>query len=220
MPCNRPLKVRLVCSGLVSATPGESRPRNSSQQKLAMLGRAKKKDAQDGGDKVKAVTGDHPRVRIIRPGNQHPMGTAITFEEGVAKLDKHQQAELERLGEEIRGKPQKIEIRGHSTQRPLSTQRGYKKNWELAFQRCQNTMRFLVHQVNIDARRVRVSVAGPHEPLTIEPDEKHLNPRVEVFLLDETVGDLAGSRAEQARRFADGVGETESANAPTTKSQG
>ena len=81
-------------------------------------------------------------------------------------------------------------------------------------------MRFLVDQVKIDARRVRVSVAGPHEPLTIEPDEKHLNSRVEVFLLDETVGDLAGSKAEQARRFADRMGEAESADAPATKSQG
>ena len=51
-----------------SLSPGPARPRNSEVAKLATEGRAKRLDTHRGGDKVRAMTGDNPRVRSIRPG--------------------------------------------------------------------------------------------------------------------------------------------------------
>ena len=105
-------------NSVVSLLPGKVRPRNSSLDKMATMGRAQRFDTHRGGDKTPAPVGDHPRVRIIRPGSKTAVGTMITFEEGSAELIESIKRDLQREAREIKGKPQKIDIRGHTSRRP------------------------------------------------------------------------------------------------------
>lgn len=187
----------------VSLIPGDLRPRNSRLAKIASMGRAKRLDTMRGGDKAQAPAGDHPRVVIVRPGTKTGIGTVIYFEEGTAELTDEHRAVLSQQGDVMQGKSQKIDVRGHTSHKPVASDRGLRDNWDLAYQRSRNVMQYLIQDLDIDVRRIRMSVAGPYEPAHIGTDERKLrqNPRVEVYMLDEVISDTVGTREEQQKRF-------------------
>ena len=186
-----------------SLLPGDLRPRNSALQRLSTMGRAKRKDTTKGGDKVQAPTGDHPRVQIVRPGTMTAIGTVIYFAEDSAEINDQHREILSQQAVVIQGKPQRIEVRGHTSHKPVQVDGGMRDHWDLAFERTRNVVRYLVEELEIEAGRLRMSVAGPNEPAHIGTDrDKSLqNSRVEVYLLDEVVTDLIGTKEEQQQRF-------------------
>lgn len=190
-------------SSQVNLIPGDLRPRNSALSKIATMGRAKRLDTMRGGDKVQAPVGDHPRVVIVRPGTKTGIGTVIYFDEGTAEVNEEHRNVLSQQADVMQGKSQKIEVRGHTSHKPVAAGSGLRDNWDLAYQRSRNVMQYLIQDLNIDARRIRMSVAGPHEPAHIGTDEKKLlqNPRVEVYMLDEVISDSVGTQEEQQERF-------------------
>ncbi len=190
---------------LSSMIPGRSKPRNSKIARLATAGRAKRLDTLRGGDKIEAPVGDFPRVRIVRPGSQTTIGSVIFFAPDEVELGEAQKAELARTVAPMIGKPQIIEVRGHTTPRPPAPGSPYKDNWELAYARSRAVFQYLTEKLEIDPHRIRLSVAGPNEPLSIEPDveKQKLNARVEVFMLDETIQQFIGTKEEQEKRFTE-----------------
>jgi chemotaxis protein MotB len=178
-----------------SFVPGNAKPRNSSMPKLASLGRAQRLNTANGGDKAEAPTGDYPRVRIVRPGTTTTVGTVVYFDEHSAELSEAARLDVQTQAAVLEGKPQKIEVRGHTSLRPVNSTSEYTDNWELAYRRCRNTMQYLVDDLGFDPKRIRMSVAGANEPVYLGTDAKLLkqNPRVEVFILDEVVDDLMGT---------------------------
>ena len=181
-------------STLRSFVPGSSRPRNSLASKVASMGRSRKYDTHRGGDRAKAPVGDDPRVKTIRQGRRTSVGTVITFPEGTDDINDAEQDDLRVQAKVFRGKPQRIEIRGHTSWKPPMSPGDH---WDLAYHRCRKVLQILVNQ-GIDPRRMRLSVAGPHEPAYLGADQEKvgLNPRVEVFLLDEQVSDSVGSTSK------------------------
>ena len=119
-------------ASMMSMAPGRAKPRNSNVRRLATMGRAKRAHTMKGGDKVRAPVGDHPRVRMIRPGDQIAMGGAVYFEEGVAKLTAENKRQLQIAARQIGGKPQKVEVRGHTSRKPSPEEAPYRDNWDLA----------------------------------------------------------------------------------------
>jgi chemotaxis protein MotB len=193
-------------STMMSFAPGTLIPRNSSVAELATDGRARRLNVTQGGDQAKAPVGDNPSVRIVRMGEKTNFGGVIFFEEASAELTDRAKADLQVVADSIHGKPQKIELRGHTSQRPLPPDAPYRTLWDLAYQRSWNTMRYFVDQLGFDEQRFRISIAGPNEPVHIaaDPTSQRDNPRVEILMLDEVVSDLMGTKEEQNQRFTDG----------------
>jgi chemotaxis protein MotB len=179
--------------------------RQAAVAKGAGQGRAKRKEVMQGGDKQPSVGGEHPRVRMIRPGTQTAVGTVVFFEEGSDQLSEAARAEVKTQAALFAGKPQCIEVRGHTSLRAIERGSKYDDNWELAYQRSRNVMRYLVDEMHIDAQRVRISVAGPNEPmhLGVDPAKMRENPRVELYLLEEVISDYTGTPEERQQRFTD-----------------
>ncbi len=190
-------------TSVVSMIPGPTSPRSSPVEKLAAMGRARRVDTMQGGDRVRAPVGEHPRVRTIRSADQQTLGCEIVFPEGHWELSEANRRILRAAAQEIGGKPQKIEVRGHTSARPLPEDSPFRNHWDLAYARCVATMDYLV-TLGIDPRRLRISVAADTEPKHIGPDPllRRQNPRVEVFLLDELVEDLEGTADEREQRFS------------------
>ncbi len=186
-----------------SVVPGNAKPRNSALAKIAASGRARKFDIMDGGNKVHAPTGDHTMVRILRQGERTAIGTVIFFSEDAVALNDEQRRDLELVASQLIGKPQIIEIRGHTSMRPAERFTPYADNWELAYQRCRAAMTYLVEELGIEPQRIRLSLAGPNEPLHLGTDPAKLqqNPRVEIFLTDEVAEDRVGSESERRERY-------------------
>lgn len=179
----------------VSMAPGDSRPRSSAFRVMATTGRAKHKDLASGGVPEKAPVGEEQHVRIIRPGRQTAVGTVVFFAAGTNQLDGAATAALASLAEQLRGKPQKIEVRGHTTPEIAARAIHATDPMDAAYARCGMVMRYLVDEHEIEAERFRLSTAGNHEPMYSEggPEQASKNSRVEVFLLDETPEDLRGT---------------------------
>lgn len=191
-------------TSVVSMVPGPTSPRNSPVEKLASMGRARRVDTMRGGDRVRAPVGEHPRVRAIRTADQRTLGCELVFPEGKWELSEANQRILRATAQEIGGKPQKIEIRGHTSTRPLPEDSPFRTHWDLAYARCVVAMGSL-EKLGIDPKRIRISVAADKEPKHIGPDPllRKQNPRVEVFLLDELVKDLEGTADEREERYSE-----------------
>jgi len=194
-------------TSILSFIPGHSSPRNSALAKLASMGRSRRFDIMRGGDKVKAPVGDHPRVRVIRQGDSTAQGAVIYFPEGDARLSVENRHVLRATAEVIGGKPQKIEIRGHTSNKPLPERSPYDSHWDLAYARSRVVADALI-ELGIDPKRLRLSVAADHEPKHIEADPllQRENPRVEIFMLTELAEDLEGTAEEKQQRVTTGPG--------------
>lgn len=190
---------------LESVSPGDHKTRTSEFRVLSTMGRAKKKDTHKGGAPTEAPVGENDRVRIVRPGGNTAIGTVIFFEDGELELNDDARAALDEQIKLLQGKPQKIEVRGHTAQQ-LATQAGNPLDaMDLGYRRCRNVMLYLTQQHGIPAERIRLSTPGAGEPmyLSSDPDKTRLNPRVEVFLLEETVDQLIGTAQERTDQIID-----------------
>lgn len=186
-----------------SVTPGDHRSRSNQFSMLSTASRAKKKDTHKGGVPTKAPVGEEERVRIIRPGGNTAIGTVVFFESGTYELSEDAQSALDKEVEQLTGKPQKIEIRGHTAQQLAAQGANPMDAMDLAYRRCRSVMTYLVEKHSFPTERIRCAPAGASEPmyLSSDPDKMRLNPRVEVFLLEETVDDLVGTAEERSKKF-------------------
>jgi chemotaxis protein MotB len=147
-------------------------------------------------------TGRKPSLFVLHDGNRSNMGTVVSFEEDSAELSGVGQARLAELAPQLTGKPNKIEVRGHATRRPLPPGSPFQDAWQLSYARCQATMKFL-EQRGVEPERFRLSQGGPFEPLTLDlaTDWHAKNSRVEVYVLGEFVEDSVGTRQQRSERF-------------------
>ncbi len=182
-----------------SVSPGDHKSRTSEFRVLSTMGRAKKKDTHNGGVDTKAPVGEEERVRIVRPGGNTAIGTVVFFYDGTLELSDDAKAALDEQSKLLSGKPQKIEVRGHTAQQLATHGAAPLDSMDLAYRRCRNVMLYLTEVHGIAPERIRLSSAGAWEPmfLSSDPDKTRMNPRVEVFLLEETVDQLIGTVQER-----------------------
>lgn len=127
-----------------------------------------------------------PTSGVIPSGRQAPLGGRIYFAEDSAMMSDDERIKLRLLQEQFQGKLQRIEVRGHTTRRPMPADSAFHDHWELAFARCRAVAEQLT-ALGIDPRRIRLGVAGGNEPAATgdDPVARRENSRVEVFLLNE-----------------------------------
>jgi chemotaxis protein MotB len=164
---------------------------DSQMAQWTSMGAARRQAANRGGAENRGPRGEHPRVHSLRPGEQESIGGMVYFPEGSSTLTPKQKQQLQTIAEELGGKPQKIEIRGHTSRRPPPVDAPFRDNWDLAYSRCRSVLDDLV-SLGLDPRRFRLSVAAENEPAPGGRDvlERGFNSRVEVFLLSEVAEKL------------------------------
>ncbi|MEN0110357.1 MAG: OmpA family protein [Planctomycetota bacterium] len=172
-------------SSMSSMVPGMSTPANSSMQSIAALGRAKRKDIVRGGNRVKSPNGEDNLVRTIRPGRDTTVGGVVFFAEDSADLSEEARDQLDQIATQVAGKPQKVEVRGHASRKPVADGDHY----TLASRRARAAMAHLVAR-GIAPERIRLGSAGANEPIddSYDPSRRAMNARVEVLMWDEKVG--------------------------------
>ena len=147
-------------------------------------------DGQDPG-----IEGTQPAVTAIREGMQFVVGGVVSFEPGSAEVTPSGMRELEQLADEIRGKTNKVEIRGHAANRDRADDHDDVDLWDLSHQRADAVRRALTDQFEINPRRLRVVAAANHEPLAQRVYREHrhaVNRRVELIVSEALVDDLQG----------------------------
>ncbi len=162
---------------------------------LPASGEGQKVRGSDGQSKKKSMSGESVRVTTVRPGDQLTMGGVIWFDDAAPALTDEQKRNLRIAADELAGKPQRVEIRGHTSTRKPADEK-YRDQWDLAYARCHATMEYLVDQ-GIDSKRIRLSVASQNEPLEAANGATNgrRNARVEVFMLNEFADNAAAEKS-------------------------
>jgi|GEM_PF-1119373 len=153
------------------------------------------------------VGDDSFRARAPKPGENVLVGGRIYFDEFSATLDEPQRQKVRGAVEELAGKMQRIEVRGHTSRRPLPPGSPFRDPWDLAYARCRAVQEYLISQ-GIDPRRIRLGVAGENEPLDgdgelIPPKQ---NARVEIHVLSEILRTPSGLRDERQKPASPQIG--------------
>ncbi len=127
------------------------------------------------------------KVHVVADDRNLPSLT-VTFNEGSAELSPDAQNRLNDLMPALIGKQNRIELRSHSTRRPLPKDAPYRDHWQLCFERSQQVMKFLLGK-GVEGDRIRLSQSASYEPLTtrLEASWQDENNCVEVFVLNNVV---------------------------------
>jgi chemotaxis protein MotB len=185
--------------GGASGGGGDPRNREASKDARIQLLLAANRDAlkhtQEDAD---AIASKKAFLLKLHDGQRTTVGTLVTFADDTARLDEAAQKRLAELAPLLRGKPNKIEIRGHAANAPLPQGSAFHDAWDLCYARCQATRDLLLEQC-IEPDRIRLSQAGTFEPQTCTelPGTGVRNGRVEVYLLKEHVEELKGTKKER-----------------------
>lgn len=181
-------------------TPGWAPTHGASKQnKSASGGKPVKKDSASGMI-TESATGQNNRMRSLPRGQHSTIGGVVFFPEGSAELDSNEAAQMPGIARSVGGKPQKIEIRGHTSAKPVTG--AFKDKWDLAYARSRRVMEALVAS-GVDPHRCRLAVAADNEPSQVLEDASLLrdNSRVEIIMLDELVSDFQGSPQDLEQRI-------------------
>ncbi|MCC6510281.1 MAG: hypothetical protein IT423_14345 [Pirellulaceae bacterium] len=140
-----------------------------------------------------------PKLVTVRAPERTTAGSIIYFEEGSDELSAEAEQALEALIPSLVGLPHKIDIRGHIAQQTGSEEIADDQLYLLSYRRCMRVKKELA-RLGIEETRMRMSLPGPFEPLSLEPQDGDLlrNARVEVFLISETAESLQGSPSDRA----------------------
>jgi chemotaxis protein MotB len=154
-------------------------------------------DGTDSEAQAKSRWAQKRKVHLLQDGDRTTPALVIRFDESSDELLTEGKRQLDKLIPGLVGKLNKIEVRGHTTRRPLSADSPHHNLWQLAYARCQAVLAYLETH-GIAADRLRLSQAAAYEPLTsrIETAWQGENSRVELFLLDEIAEALPGTVAE------------------------
>jgi chemotaxis protein MotB len=143
----------------------------------------------DHPEHEKEAGGSHSVLLTTHGGDRTSIGTVIHFADDGVELDAEAHRRLKEIAPLLVGKPQKIELRGHSSRRPLPVGSPFSDHWQISYQRCLAVMAEL-HALGIANERLRLSQAAGYEPVAT-PDDQFAGggyARVEVCLLNETTG--------------------------------
>lgn len=173
----------------MSEMKSESRVASAVEAMKKQFGRDK--EQQPGasrlrGAKIEAPVGPNPQVKGVRPGKHVMVGGSVLFGEHDVVPTDDERMRLKLIADQFQGKLQRIEIRGHTSRRPLPKDSKLNDHFDLAYSRCREVQRLLV-EMGLDAKRMRLTVAGPNEP-SYSGDDLQLrkqNSRVEAYLLNE-----------------------------------
>jgi chemotaxis protein MotB len=107
---------------------------------------------------------ERARIRVQGQGDTIAIGGLVRFQPSTAKLAADQDDAIERITEELRGKPQIVEIVATASRRPLVPSGApvppgstYRDRWELGYARCRAVAKILT-DASIEADRFRLSV--------------------------------------------------------------
>jgi chemotaxis protein MotB len=203
---NDPLMASAKASGSGAASlrdeKGDSSKPSAGPRLIALPGYAEPGKKSQPSERPKPNGSQKQTIAVLHDGNRRVAGAVVLFEENSAELTADSKRELKQLTPLLLGKPNKIEVRGHATRRPLPPDSPYQDAWQLSFARCVSTMKYLVKQ-GVEPERLRLSQGGPFEPFTLRLDAENQvqNSRVELYVLSELVDEFMGTRTEREERI-------------------
>jgi len=140
-----------------------------------------------------ALKGKNERVSIINPGDRFVIGGSLPFEAGSATLsDAVKRTLQDKVAKEIRGRRNKVLIRGHAYGPEDRLKSGLDLR-ELSFKRANAVTRYLVHEAGVDPKLLETVALGDSEPAQVDRHSTKTPPsnwRVQVVMTGTTIDEV------------------------------
>jgi len=122
------------------------------------------------------------------------VGQSLHYNQTEIDLNQARKAKLDQIIPELAGKPNKIEVRSHTSIEPLPADSPIKDKLVLTYERGRHVMLYLI-QNGIAPKRIRITAAADSEPPLQSGDEKSEQmDRLDILQLDAFVDDYVGPR--------------------------
>jgi len=132
---------------------------------------------------------ERSRIRVPGQGDHIAIGGPVDFENESLVVPPQQQARLRAIADEMKGKPQQVEIRSIASARAMPAGAAYHDRWDLAYARCRKTAEILA-TMNIEPERFSITVL----PAVAPPSDRTVTTtpgdgEVEVYLSETLPAD-------------------------------
>ena len=141
------------------------------------------------------------KVHLLTNTDRNLPALIVNFEEASAELPPQARQRITNLLPALLGKRNKIEIRAHSTRRPLPEGSPFRDHWHLCYERSLATMQFL-QENGVEPERMRLSQSAAYEPLTtrLESAWQDENNCAEIFLMAAVADGVPGASRSSASK--------------------
>jgi len=181
-------------SGGVGVLPTDDPPLRSMIQILEAMAQEHFQKSKISHSEEQGITGKQTRVSRVHDGMMFTIGGSITFDPGSAELKDSARGELEKIGDLLRGRNNKIAIRGHAANKQLPEDSPYRDLRDLSYFRAKAVADYLITEVGIDPDVLVVDARGATEPVEVRAysaDDQTANRRVEVIMLEVMTKELS-----------------------------
>ena len=181
-------------SGGVGVLPTDDPPLRSMIEILETMAQEHFKETKVSHSEERGISGKRTRVSRVHDGMKFTIGGSITFDPGSAELKQSAERELEKVGDLLRGRNNKIAVRGHAAKKQLPESSRFDDLRDLSYYRAKAVADYLVEEVGIDPNVLVVDARGATEPVEVRAystDDQTANRRVEVIMLEVMAKELS-----------------------------
>ncbi|RMD65796.1 MAG: hypothetical protein D6824_02005 [Planctomycetota bacterium] len=179
-------------SGGVGVLPTDDPPLRSMIETLEQVARKSLKEKQISAAVEPGMHGQHTKVTRVREGLMFTIGGSLLFEPGSAELRPQAKEEIMKVAALLRGRRNKIEIRGHASE-ILPADSPYKDLRDLSYYRAKAVGEVLVQDGGLDPLTLSYDARGATEPVkprAYSAEEQAENRRVEIVMTETMIDDL------------------------------
>ncbi|MEM1167379.1 MAG: flagellar motor protein MotB [Planctomycetota bacterium] len=180
-------------SGGVGVMPTDDPPTRSMIELLESVAQQELKESKVSHSPEQGITGRRTKVSKVPEGTMFTIGGHLTFEPGSAELRETAKDELIKVANLLRGRNNKIAVRGHAAKKLLPADSPFSDLVDLSYFRGKAVADFLIEEGGLEQRVVFIEARGTSEPLNprqFTPEAQTQNRRVEVIMTEIMVGDV------------------------------
>ena len=196
-------------SGGVGVMPTDDPPVRSMIQVLEALSEREMVESKVSHSPERGITGKRTKVSKVPEGMMFTIGGHLTFEPGSAELREDGREELIGVAGVLRGRANKIAVRGHSSLSREDADSEHGDLIDLSYERARAAADILIEEGGLDPRVVVIEARGTSEPLrprAFTAEALAENRRVDIVMTEVMVSDLHKDAAMTSEDAARGLG--------------
>jgi chemotaxis protein MotB len=166
--------------------PSDTSPTNSTSSVLEDLANYAEDHAHMLTNDESVVTGERERTTVITEGQKFIIGGTLLFQAGRTDLSETVKTRLrEQIAPEIRGRTNKVEVRGHAW--GFEDLTAGEDLFDVSYQRARAVVDYLVSECGVERRLFAPCAIGDSEPVSLDTESPRAtaeNRRVQVVMTE------------------------------------
>lgn len=181
-------------SGGVGVMPTDDPPLRSMIEQLETLSKESLKESKVSQSSAEGVKGKQTEVSRIPEGMRFTIGGGMSFERDSATLKEGAESELERIASTLKGRKNRILVRGHASGTEGGELSSFDDVFDLSYARAKKVREVLVETGGLRPEQVVIEAMGALSPLerrAYTEEEQADNRRVEIVMTEQIAEDAS-----------------------------